>query len=63
MHVIFINLSVFGIDTEQFLTYLAQVKNTCIRLHCIQMKSSDLYYFLLFQKTSHLIQLSPAQVP
>lgn len=60
---IFINLYVFGIDTEQVLTYLAQVNNNCIRLHCIQMKSPDLYYFLLFQKTSHLIQLSPAQVP
>lgn len=63
MHVIFINLYVFGIDTEQVLTDLAQVKNTCIRLHCFQMKSPDLHYFLLFQKTSHLIQLSPAQVP
>lgn len=61
MHVIFINLYVFGI--EQDLTYLAQVENTCIRLHCIQMKFPDLYYFLLFQKTFHLIQLSPAQVP
>lgn len=63
MHVVFINFYVFGIDTEQVLTYLAQVENTYIRPHCIQMESPDLYYFLPFQKTSHLIQLSPAQVP
>jgi len=50
MHVIIRNLDISGINTEWVLTYLAQVKNTCIRLHCIEIKSPDLGYFLFFRK-------------
>lgn len=52
MRVIFRNLYISGIHTEWVLIDLAQVKHTCIRLHCIQIKSPDLCYLLFSENLS-----------